>query len=53
MDRTTPEKVPRCHNTPMEYEAGDTDDAGNYGEWLICRHCGCVKDMRGNKIQQS
>lgn len=44
--------MPKCHFTEMEYEAGDNDDLGNYEEWWVCPHCGCVKDEDGNVIKQ-
>lgn len=51
-DRDDEPIQPRCHNTFMEWEAGDSDDLGNYEEWFICRHCGCVKDMDGKVVPQ-
>ena len=44
--------IPRCHNTLMDWEYGDSDDTGVSEEWFICKHCGCVKDENGNVIKQ-
>lgn len=46
-------KVPICHFTPMKYETGDSNDLGDFEEWFICNHCGCVKDLSGNVVPQN
>jgi hypothetical protein len=35
-----------CCMTPMEYEAGDSDDTGYYEQWMVCKKCGHSLDMQ-------
>jgi len=43
---------PKCHFTYMDFEYGESCVYGNTMHWYECKHCGCVKDMDGNVIDQ-